>query len=180
MSMRSSLILATSPTFPSLRSSCRNIHLFVIQVLHRRTSAFMPKELTLTPFTSLLVNSTIGLYVVKNISILPIIDVLQPVLISPRNSREGVVHLINESHSTHLLVDKDSEAYARSLGCPIPVITFADMSCAENSVMTPLSTFTKEQLEVEMSYPAYYVHTSGTTGHPKLIGEVSALSIMCM
>ncbi|OCH93203.1 acetyl-CoA synthetase-like protein [Obba rivulosa] len=101
----------------------------------------------------------------------------QPVLISPRNSTEGVVHLIRES-KTHLVVtDRTQPDVLAVVRIQFPSLTVIDATDNHANIgglptdaLPPLSN---EDFAKEFDSVVYYLHTSGSTGHPKLIPETS-------
>ena len=77
------------------------------------------------------------------------------------------------SKATYFLVDKDFSSYSQSLDLTIPIVLFKDINNLGPSLPSPaLETITQQQREKEMDLPAFYLHTSGSTGHPKIVGEV--------
>lgn len=95
-------------------------------------------------------------------------------MISNKNSREAIIHMLNVSTSTHLFTDASSNALADSLELDVPVILFGGSSQLgnESPVFLPEEA-TEAERKAEMNLPAFYLHTSGSTGHPKLIGQVN-------
>jgi acyl-coenzyme A synthetase/AMP-(fatty) acid ligase len=96
-------------------------------------------------------------------------------LISIKNSREGTRHLLTESKSTHLIVDENFVNYSTSLELSIACVLFEDIPTSGNE--GDIETFnidelTEEERVVEINNPSYYLHTSGSTGHPKLVRQV--------
>lgn len=77
------------------------------------------------------------------------------------------------SHSSHLVVDKEFEKYARSLDITIPIVTFEDISQLQDDDGTfEFDAISEEERERELDLPAFCLHTSGSTGHPKIITHV--------
>lgn len=93
-------------------------------------------------------------------------------MISPKNSREAVKHLLEVSNATHLIVSEEFLSYAMSLELSIPVVLFQEQEEGEVD-LTEYAQLTEEEREFESNLPSFYLHTSGSTGHPKLIGQVS-------
>lgn len=94
-------------------------------------------------------------------------------MISIKNSRDAVRHLLSVSNATHLIVDNDFASYAESLELDIPTVVFEDVSQlkAEDTTIY-FGAISEEQRDAERNLPAFYLHTSGSTGHPKIIAEV--------
>jgi long-subunit acyl-CoA synthetase (AMP-forming) len=95
-------------------------------------------------------------------------------LISIRNSRDAVRHLLSISNSSHLIVDKHFHGFAQSLELDIPTVDFYEISLSkeEEEIALDFEEITQEQRTKEMELPAFYLHTSGSTGHPKIVGFV--------
>ncbi|OCH87211.1 acetyl-CoA synthetase-like protein [Obba rivulosa] len=101
---------------------------------------------------------------------------LTPVLISPRNSAEGILHLIRMSQSLCLVADGTQDNVLAFLRTQLPSLSIIE---SENSQHTPSFdhvspdwlNITHEERLAEAECVAYYLHTSGSTGHPKLIPE---------
>ena len=94
-------------------------------------------------------------------------------MISIKNSRDAIQHLLSVSDSTHLIVDEEFKSYAESLELPIPSVTFEDIAKVEDgSEIFDLGNITQERRAMERELPAFYFHTSGSTGHPKIIAYV--------
>jgi acyl-coenzyme A synthetase/AMP-(fatty) acid ligase len=72
-----------------------------------------------------------------------------------------------------LIVDKDLESYAKSLELTVPTVGFEDVTQFTDEDGTfEFETLTDEEREHERELPAFYLHTSGSTGHPKIIAQV--------
>jgi long-subunit acyl-CoA synthetase (AMP-forming) len=79
------------------------------------------------------------------------------------------------SNSTHFIVDKEFLSYAISLELESDIVVFDDVSKFRDEDETfDLGHLTKSQREKERDHPAVYFHTSGSTGHPKIIPLVRA------
>ncbi|KAJ7161038.1 hypothetical protein C8R46DRAFT_1284963 [Mycena filopes] len=100
-----------------------------------------------------------------------------PLVLSPRNSPSGTTHLMRSAQSTLLIVDAHSLSLAENLQEP----SFRIVKTADN---LPPHTEIGEATDVWPEYPIsepekllteartgvfVYLHTSGSTGHPKLI-----------
>jgi acyl-coenzyme A synthetase/AMP-(fatty) acid ligase len=94
-------------------------------------------------------------------------------LISTKNSREGTQHLLSVSNSTHLIADSNFHSYAQSLELAIPIVPFLEIpEFTGECESVDYQKITEAEREIERKLPAFYLHTSGSTGHPKLIGQV--------
>jgi acyl-coenzyme A synthetase/AMP-(fatty) acid ligase len=90
-------------------------------------------------------------------------------LISPKNSSDAVLHLLKVSNSSYILVDVDNERYIRSLNTGLPTVVFQPLSNTQTcgKVASPCGGL--EDRSKDLNLPAFYLHTSGSTGHPKTI-----------
>jgi long-subunit acyl-CoA synthetase (AMP-forming) len=112
-------------------------------------------------------------------------------MISAKNSREAVEHILTVSNSSHLLVDGTTKPFAESLNIDIPTVFMSAISPSsyspkegeevEEEEEEELFTFdeaTEEEREFEKNLAAFYMHTSGSTGHPKLVSQVSPFNFI--
>lgn len=93
-----------------------------------------------------------------------------------KNSREAIQYLVSITNSTHLIVDKEHLAYANSADLAIPIVPFEDFTKLPDLEMDDglgFGSISAEQRAREIVLPAFYLHTSGSTGHPKIISHVS-------
>jgi long-subunit acyl-CoA synthetase (AMP-forming) len=95
-------------------------------------------------------------------------------LISIKNSRDAVRHLVSVSNSTHFIVDQEFLSYAISLELEAGIVVFDDVSKFDDEDETFDLGLSESQREKELELPALYFHTSGSTGHPKIIPLVRA------
>ncbi|EMD36304.1 hypothetical protein CERSUDRAFT_95639 [Gelatoporia subvermispora B] len=103
---------------------------------------------------------------------------LAPVLISSHNTAEMISVLVHDSNSTAIIVDSEHMELASQIKQQLPlihVIHFEQLSslgslAAED--FKPFVALTEEEYLSEKDTPCYYMHTSGSTGHPKLIPEI--------
>ncbi|KAF8813041.1 acetyl-CoA synthetase-like protein [Phlegmacium glaucopus] len=93
---------------------------------------------------------------------------IAPLLISPRNSREAIVHLLKSTNSAALITDSfnkaEAEASAAELGS-LPVYDIAPLPTPGIPASEPFPF--NLQWEEECDKPAIFLHTSGSTGLPK-------------
>jgi long-subunit acyl-CoA synthetase (AMP-forming) len=74
------------------------------------------------------------------------------------------------SNSTHFIVDQEFLSYAISLEPEADIVVFDDVSKFRDEDETfDLGSLSESQREKELELPAVYFHTSGSTGHPKII-----------
>lgn len=110
--------------------------------------------------------------------------------ISPRNSKEAVWHLMSAVSSVSLFTDDVAALTGypdAPFACyPVPGTTtsFGKSTVGCHRLTLPISNDGDyNRLQQEMSYPCMYIHTSGSTGHPKpiswthrfLIGKMAVL-----
>ncbi|KAJ6526458.1 hypothetical protein B0H19DRAFT_970583 [Mycena capillaripes] len=101
-----------------------------------------------------------------------------PLVLSPRNSPSGIVHLMISAHSAHLIVDSDLLSFAEGLAeASFHIIqttdTVSDGDVDGNNtdnLWADYPTAQPEALSVEAESGIFaFLHTSGSTGHPKTI-----------
>ncbi|KAJ7279728.1 acetyl-CoA synthetase-like protein [Mycena rebaudengoi] len=101
-----------------------------------------------------------------------------PLVLSPRNSPSGIVHLMRSAHSAHLIVDSDLLSFAESLAEPsFHIIQTADTVSDDDvdgdntdNLWADYPTAQPEALSMEAGSSIFaFLHTSGSTGHPKTI-----------
>ncbi|EMD36322.1 hypothetical protein CERSUDRAFT_74328 [Gelatoporia subvermispora B] len=101
-----------------------------------------------------------------------------PVLISPQNTTEMITALAQTSNSTAIIVDNDHIELASQIQQEIPSILVVHFEAFNASRSVPptnvnfLPALTERGYLAEKDTACYYMHTSGSTGHPKLIPEV--------
>ncbi|KAI0033382.1 acetyl-CoA synthetase-like protein [Vararia minispora EC-137] len=101
----------------------------------------------------------------------------QPILISPRNSTSAIVHLLKAGNAQLLILGPGFEARLDEEVGSVPSVTISLHSLPSSynlSVETPFSLLEeradiKSALDGEEDTIAFYLHTSGSTGHPKLV-----------
>jgi acyl-coenzyme A synthetase/AMP-(fatty) acid ligase len=77
-------------------------------------------------------------------------------------------------------VDKDSLRAAESLEVDIPIVCFENVLEFKDDCCTfAFEDISEEEKSKEMELPAYCLHTSGSTGHPKLIPQVRYKNASC-
>ncbi|GAW00066.1 acetyl- synthetase-like protein [Lentinula edodes] len=87
-------------------------------------------------------------------------------LVSTRNSDAAVEHLLRISEATHILSDGIWFEKAQKLQ-NVTAIKIEDVPPSDN--VWSSAQLSPEQFSKALTEPALYLHTSGTTGHPKLI-----------
>ncbi|KAJ4488386.1 hypothetical protein J3R30DRAFT_928355 [Lentinula aciculospora] len=87
-------------------------------------------------------------------------------LVSTRNSDAAVEHLLRVSEATHIISDGIWFEKAQQLQS-VTAIKIEDIT--PNGKVWSSAQLTPEQFAKALTEPALYLHTSGTTGHPKLI-----------
>jgi acyl-CoA synthetase (AMP-forming)/AMP-acid ligase II len=91
----------------------------------------------------------------------------QVLLISPKNSPAAIEHLLATSTSSLLLIEPSNLAFGREMEQALPgltALTVATLDAPAEPAPSPLTSPTPEQLKKEMELPAFYLHTSGSTG----------------
>ncbi|KAJ3787876.1 hypothetical protein GGU10DRAFT_287503 [Lentinula aff. detonsa] len=87
-------------------------------------------------------------------------------LVSTRNSDAAVEHLLRVSEATHII--SDGIWFEKAQKFPsVTAIKIEDISPSKN--VWSNAQLNPEQFSKALTEPALYLHTSGTTGHPKLI-----------
>ena len=82
--------------------------------------------------------------------------------------------MLSVSKSSYFIVDRDYQSFASSLELDIPTVVFEDISDFNDDEETyEMESVSESQRMKEMELPAFYLHTSGSTGHPKIIPIVS-------
>ncbi|KAJ7485751.1 hypothetical protein FB451DRAFT_1230943 [Mycena latifolia] len=103
-----------------------------------------------------------------------------PIVLSPRNSPSGTIHLMKSAQSTRLIVDSDLLSFAENLNEPsfhivktVDEVTPQDGTTDDSrDLWADYPTGSPETLAVEARTGIFaFKHTSGSTGHPKLIPE---------
>ncbi|KZT33340.1 acetyl-CoA synthetase-like protein [Sistotremastrum suecicum HHB10207 ss-3] len=89
--------------------------------------------------------------------------------LSTKNSPSAIDHLLEESGSECLLTDRDSRSLVQGCSFAIPILEFYDLASLSSHGLPPSKTITPELLEIEVHKTAYYLHTSGSTGQPKVV-----------
>ncbi|KAF8461661.1 hypothetical protein JB92DRAFT_3137078 [Gautieria morchelliformis] len=91
-------------------------------------------------------------------------------LISPKNSPAAIEHLLVTSASSLLLVEAP---FRRKLERDVSGLTVINPATLDtlggHACSSPLTPLTSEQLSAEMDSPAFLLHTSGSTSHPKIV-----------
>ncbi|KAA1470119.1 acetyl-CoA synthetase-like protein [Dentipellis sp. KUC8613] len=93
------------------------------------------------------------------------------VLLSTRNSKAAFEHLIRVSKAEILVVDDSHMHIADDLKAEFPELRIVKVTDQYADGMVPYSrpTPSAEQIQADMDLPAVYLHSSGSTGQPKLI-----------
>ncbi|KAF7297348.1 Acetyl-CoA synthetase-like protein [Mycena indigotica] len=97
-----------------------------------------------------------------------------PLVLSPRNSPSGTVHLLKAAQASHLISDSDLFQFSQSLKSDEPlleVIKAPDLGPDDDDdLWSGYAVESPEALVAEVrNATSLYMHTSGSTGHPKLI-----------
>ncbi|KAI0687615.1 hypothetical protein BC835DRAFT_1419809 [Cytidiella melzeri] len=106
-----------------------------------------------------------------------------PILISPQNSSEAVLHLLKSTHATCLLLDEALEPRYRDLPTrfsKFSILPTFDLAQVQEENPTQIEALLRrvesikrgehaDALRKEARNICMYMHTSGTTGHPKAI-----------
>ncbi|KZS89139.1 acetyl-CoA synthetase-like protein [Sistotremastrum niveocremeum HHB9708] len=90
-------------------------------------------------------------------------------LISSKNSPAAIDHLLATSQSEYLLIDQDSRPLIQGCAFNIPILNFFDLASLPPHGLPSPKTISAEVLQKDILQPAFYIHTSGSTGHPKII-----------
>ncbi|KZS89164.1 acetyl-CoA synthetase-like protein [Sistotremastrum niveocremeum HHB9708] len=90
-------------------------------------------------------------------------------LVSTKNSPAAIDHLLATSASESLLIDQASRSLIQNCNFSIPILEFFDIACLPSHGLPSPKAIASEVLEKEILLPAIYIHTSGSTGHPKII-----------
>lgn len=90
-------------------------------------------------------------------------------LISTKNSPSAIDHLIKTSRSEFLLIDSESRPLIQGCALNVPILQFLDLSSLPSRGLPAPKNLSEEALQKEILLPAFYIHTSGSTGHPKII-----------
>ena len=89
---------------------------------------------------------------------------LQVLLISPKNSPAAIEHLLRTSKATILLVDSSgSRVFDKSIP-GMSILSFVGLETSTDGFAPALIPLTREEVQLEMDLPAFYLHTSGSTG----------------
>ncbi|KZS89154.1 acetyl-CoA synthetase-like protein [Sistotremastrum niveocremeum HHB9708] len=89
--------------------------------------------------------------------------------ISIKNSPSAIDHLLHTSGAEYLLTDQDSRPLTVGCSFKIPVLEFRNLSTLPFHGMPSPKSVTPEALDQAVRQTAFYFHTSGSTGHPKVI-----------
>ncbi|KAG2341880.1 acetyl-CoA synthetase-like protein [Suillus weaverae] len=94
-----------------------------------------------------------------------------PTLISDKNSPEGVIHLIRASSSQYLFVDATHPNLVDDVQRQVPNLQIIPLQSDDGTtVQTPVAyPPINQDHDLDLDVVAYNLHTSGSTGHPKLI-----------
>ncbi|KAH7905379.1 hypothetical protein BJ138DRAFT_779746 [Hygrophoropsis aurantiaca] len=93
-----------------------------------------------------------------------------PSIISIRNSPDGIVHLICASKSQHILVDDHLFNVAATIQCQLPSLVIINIASDHQKVQSTRQMQCHfEATPSEADDVVYYMHTSGSTDHPKLV-----------
>ncbi|KAF8501962.1 hypothetical protein BU17DRAFT_58804 [Hysterangium stoloniferum] len=93
-------------------------------------------------------------------------------LISPKNSLNAIEHILGVSNASFLLIDDLGHTFKEKMNLPkISTLTFSHPEIYRSpDVPTPaLPQLSQKELEKEFDLPVFLLHTSGSTGHPKVI-----------
>ncbi|KZS90163.1 acetyl-CoA synthetase-like protein [Sistotremastrum niveocremeum HHB9708] len=90
-------------------------------------------------------------------------------MISQKNSPAAIDHLIEASKSECILIDQGSRFQIQSCLSTIPILEFRDVSSLQRYGLPASRVLSPEELALELETPAIYAHTSGSTGHPKIV-----------
>lgn len=102
-----------------------------------------------------------------------------PVFLSLRNSHDMNLHLLRESQSRSLIVNGAHSEVATRIKAQLPSILTIDADQVDPHSgilldLKELSSPTQEEYLVEKECSCYVMHTSGSTGYPKLMPETHA------
>ncbi|KIK43137.1 putative alpha-aminoadipate reductase [Suillus luteus UH-Slu-Lm8-n1] len=94
-----------------------------------------------------------------------------PTLISDKNSPEGVTHLVRASGSQYLFVDTTHPNLVDVVQRQIPNLQIIPLQSDDGTIApNPIADPPVDQdHDLDLDIVAYNLHTSGSTGHPKLI-----------
>lgn len=95
-----------------------------------------------------------------------------PTLISDKNSPEGVIHLVRASGSQCLFVDATHPDLIDLVQRQVPNLQITPLQSDNGTTLQPPVTYPPIHQDhglLDLDMVAYNLHTSGSTGHPKLI-----------
>ncbi|KAG2141129.1 uncharacterized protein EDB93DRAFT_1252601 [Suillus bovinus] len=98
-------------------------------------------------------------------------DDFKPTLISDKNSPEGVIHLVRASGSQCLFVDATHPDLVDLVQRQVLNLQIIPLKSDDGSTVQTPVTFPpiNQDHDLDLDVVAYNLHTSGSTGHPKLI-----------
>ncbi|KAI0687623.1 hypothetical protein BC835DRAFT_1419815 [Cytidiella melzeri] len=146
-----------------------------------RSTGLSARALGDAPFTVGLLGNNGYQYLVTWLAILMLR--WTPILISPQNSSEAVLHLLTSTNATYLLLDNTLEARYKDLPTEtlkltvLPAFDLANLHEDHPEKIAALLRYvdsfkrgeSADALRKESQNTCMYMHTSGSTGHPKAI-----------
>ncbi|KZS94473.1 hypothetical protein SISNIDRAFT_453395 [Sistotremastrum niveocremeum HHB9708] len=90
-------------------------------------------------------------------------------MISLKNSHSAIDALVETSKSECILIDQSSRVLLEGCTFTVPIIEFRDISTLNANELPAQRALNPHELNEELNIPALFLHTSGSTGHPKII-----------